>query len=301
MKHVGIQQACSEDWSKMTPTEKGAFCQQCAKQVHDFTNKSNYEIKRTLLEMKNQPICMRMTVGQEITLNAEFEAWKQQNKNNFQHLFIAALIIVFGLTLFSCEDEKDRKKINDTQVALARIIEEPKEEKTPEEKSIFVPPPTLPLEIVNADPVLETDIVVQPEKNVKEPGSVTLIDYTIMGGGYSSRDFSTYLAEIIPGEINSGEIELDENGTPFPTEYKAIAFPNPTVENTTLEVQFPQKGQAEINLYDMSGKLIYPVYSGEVPRGTFRTPIELFDLNPGVYLAIIQSAEFKETVRILKN
>lgn len=294
MKHVGIQQACSEDWSKMTPTEKGAFCQQCAKQVHDFTDKSNYEIKRTLLEMKNQPICMRMTVGQEIALNAEFEAWKQQNKNNFQHLFIAALIIVFGLTLFSCEDEKDRKQISDTQVALARIIEEPKEERAPEEKTVFVEPQIKMIEIVNADPVWETVTVVEQEIE-KDPEIEYDIERVILGGGYSYIDYVTYLEETVP------EVELDENGVPFPTEYKAIAFPNPAVENTTLEVQFPEKGQTEINLYDLSGQLVQHLHSGEVARGTFRKPIELFDLNPGVYLVIIQSAAFKETVRIVKN
>ncbi len=296
MKHVGIQDACSEDWSKMTPTEKGAFCQKCAKQVHDFTDKSNIEIKRTLLEMKDQSICMRLTVGQEIALNTEFEAWKQQNKGNFQHLFIAALLIVFGLTLFSCEDERDRKKISDTQVALARIIEEPKEEKAPEEKILFIPPPIAPVEIVNADPVWENVVVIQPEQEIEDVQITYSTEYTIMGGGYPSGDYFNYLGEIIPVEV-----ELDENSTPFPTEYKAVAFPNPAVENTTLEVQFPQKSQAEINLYDMSGKLVQQLHSGEIARGTFRKPIELFDLNPGVYLVIIQSEAFKETVRIVKN
>ncbi len=294
MKHVGIQQACSEDWSKMTPTEKGAFCQQCAKQVQDFTNKSKDEIKRTLLEMKDQPICMRMTAGQELALNAEFEAWRQQNKSNFQHLFIAALLIVFGLTLFSCEDERYRKKISDTQVALARIIEEPKEEKAPEEKILFIPPPVAPVEIVNADPVWETVTVIEQEI-VKDPEIEYTLEYSVMGMGYYATDYVTYLEETVP------EIEVDENGVPFPTEYKAVAFPNPAVENTTLEIQFPQKAQAEINLFDMSGKLVQHLHSGEIARGTFRKPIELFDLNPGVYLVIIQSATFKETVRIVKN
>lgn len=294
MKHVGIQQACSEDWNKMTPTEKGAFCQQCAKQVIDFSTQSTQEIKRTLLEMKDQSICARITIGQEMTLNAEFETWREQNKSNFQHLFIAALIIVFGLTLFSCEDEKDRKKISDTQVALARIIQEP--EKAPEEKTIFVEPKVTPVEVINADPVWETAVVIQAEERLEEVEIIQGNQHEYyLGGASMTMVYVDYL------EATVDEVELDENGVPFPTEYKATAFPNPAVENTTLEVQFPKKGQAEINLYDMSGKLIQHIYSGEVPRGIFRNPIELFDLNPGVYLAIVQSAEFKETVRIVKN
>lgn len=296
MKHVGIQQACSEDWSKMTPTEKGAFCQQCTKQVHDFTDKSNDQIKRSLLEMKNQSICMRITIGQENALNAEFEAWRERNKSNFQHLFIAALLLVFGLTLFSCEDERDRQKISDAQVAVARIIEEPKVEQAPERKTIFIEPQVIPMEVVNADPVWETVTVMQIEE-APEVVEITPENLRIhyLGGASMTPVYIDYLEETVQ------ELELDENGVPYPTEYKAVAFPNPAVESTTLEIQFPKKGQTEINLYDLSGKLIRHIYSGEVPRGIFRNPIELFDLNPGVYLVIIQSSEFRETVRIVKN
>lgn len=296
MKHVGIQQACSEDWSKMTPTEKGAFCQQCTKQVHDFTDKSNDQIKRSLLEMKNQSICMRITIGQENALNAEFEAWRERNKSNFQHLFIAALLLVFGLTLFSCEDERDRQKISDAQVAVARIIEEPKVEQAPERKTIFIEPQVIPMEVVNADPVWETVTVMQIEE-APEVVEITPENLRIhyLGGASMTPVYIDYLEETVQ------ELELDENGVPYPTEYKAVAFPNPAVESTTLEIQFPKKGQTEINLYDLSGKLIRHIYSGEVPRGIFRNPIELFDLNPGVYLVIIQSSEFRETVRIAKN
>ncbi len=111
MKSVGIQHACSEDWNKMTPTEKGAFCQKCAKQVYDFTKRSTTEIKHTLLELKGQEICGRMTITQEKALNLEFEEWIKENKTNFQRLFITALLIVFGLSLFSCEDERDQRQI----------------------------------------------------------------------------------------------------------------------------------------------------------------------------------------------
>jgi hypothetical protein len=34
---ISIKEPCHEDWSKMTATEKGAFCQKCALEVIDFT------------------------------------------------------------------------------------------------------------------------------------------------------------------------------------------------------------------------------------------------------------------------
>ncbi|WP_343747781.1 T9SS type A sorting domain-containing protein [Fluviicola sp.] len=299
MKHVGIQEACSEDWSKMTPTEKGAFCQQCAKQVLDFSNRSTDEIKRTLLETKGQSVCIRMTLSQEQALNAEFEAWAARNKNQFQHLFFAALLIVFGLSLFSCEDERDRKQISDTQVALARVIEDKQPEEAPKEETTFIPPHPVEVEVVNADPIYE--IVQYVEQAPQELAEVEVLPYEgrtyIMGGGYGSVTYINYLENTVP----QAEVELDENGVPYPTEYKASVFPNPAVEQTTLEVLSPKKGLTEIDLYDLSGKHIQHLYSGEMPRGTFRNPIDLNGLATGIYLVVIRSADFRETVRILKN
>ncbi|WP_430406849.1 T9SS type A sorting domain-containing protein [Fluviicola sp.] len=300
MKNVGIQHACSEDWNKMTPTEKGAFCQKCAKQVYDFTNKSTNEIKFTLLELRDQEICGRMTLDQERILNAEFEHWIQENKTNFQRLFLTALVIVFGLTLFSCEDERDQRKISDAQTALARIIEEkeaPKEETPTKRVEYAVAPP----EIVELEEPIYEVIEEVTEKEILLDDVVITAPYGYEGGYVTSgimihdRSYYNYLTETTP------TIETDENGVPYPTEFKALAFPNPAVESTTLEIQAPHKERMEINLYDMSGKLIREVYSGKISRGTFQQFIDLNDLTPGLYLVIIQSKDFKETVRVVKN
>jgi hypothetical protein len=299
MKNVGIQHACSEDWNKMTPTEKGAFCQKCAKQVYDFTNKSTNDIKLTLLELKGQEICGRMTLSQERALNAEFEQWMEENKTNFQRLFITALLIVFGLALFSCEDERDQRKISDTQTALARIIEEKEvqKEETPTKVAEYIVAPPEIVELV--EPVYEVPDVVTFEETLDNVViSAPYRDehsYVTSGVMIADRSYYNYLTETTP------TVETDENGVPYPTEFKALAFPNPAVESTTLEIQAPQKERMEINLYDTSGKLIREIYSGKISKGTFRQFIDLNDLNSGLYLVIIQSKDFKETVRVVKN
>ncbi|AEA46021.1 T9SS type A sorting domain-containing protein [Fluviicola taffensis] len=292
MKNVGIQKACSEDWSKMTPTEKGAFCQKCVKHVHDFTNKSTDEIKRTLLKFKGQEVCGRMTIDQEIALNAEFDDLMRSNKTNFQHLFIMALMIVFGLTLFSCEDERDQQKIVATQAAITKIIEQKdivEEITIPNVDNIFVR--EIDVESISfsqdsfVEVIDEVEIVGYPETHISH----------ILGGIGSSPIYLEYLEPL------TREVELDENGDPIPTEFKAFAFPNPAVESTTIEIQAPQKEHMDIQLYDTSGKRIKEIYSGKISKGTFRQLIDLTDLTSGIYLIIIQSKDFKETVRILKN
>ena len=41
---IRIPEPCTEDWSKMAGTDKGAFCNKCAKEVIDFTAKTPKEI-----------------------------------------------------------------------------------------------------------------------------------------------------------------------------------------------------------------------------------------------------------------
>ena len=102
MKNIGISEACSEDWNAMTPTEKGAFCRKCAIEVQDFTNKSSEEIKASLRMQIGQRVCGRILPAQEQALNAEFVAWQMNSKRNMQRAMTLSLIVVFGLTLFSC-------------------------------------------------------------------------------------------------------------------------------------------------------------------------------------------------------
>ncbi|MGB5943094.1 MAG: carboxypeptidase-like regulatory domain-containing protein [Leeuwenhoekiella sp.] len=59
---VNIPEPCAEDWSKMTPMERGRYCDSCEKEVLDFTNFSQREIA---LRIKNgENICGRFRKDQ---------------------------------------------------------------------------------------------------------------------------------------------------------------------------------------------------------------------------------------------
>ena len=298
MKNFGIESPCSEDWTGMTPSEKGAFCGKCAKQVHDFSTKSVNEIKSTILELSGESLCVRMTVRQERQLNSEFNAWISEKKRNPQQLFIAALLIVFGLTLFSCEDERDQQKIESVQQIAYNIASDQVDKMETilmGEPSIigFVPPAVELVEmesyIVGAYEIPFVQAPPQREEYVKVERE------QILGGISSIVDYVDFLEE------STEAVEVDENGVPYPTEFKALAFPNPAVESTTLGIQAPEKEHMHIDLYDAGGKFIREVYSGKIVRGTFRQVIDLNELPNGLYLIIIQSKEFKETVRVMKS
>ncbi len=98
---ISIPKPCHEDWNKMTPDEKGAFCKVCSKSVHDFTKKSAEEIKTVLIEEMSagKKVCGRFNEDQVETPPKNLDAWSL----NFQKVkkFAMALFLVFGGYLFN--------------------------------------------------------------------------------------------------------------------------------------------------------------------------------------------------------
>ncbi len=106
MLNVNIPKPCHEDWSKMTPTQKGAFCGKCQLEVIDFTNLSNNEIKNTLFEACGKRVCGHIKPQQLTELNSDFTRWRNQSVKQFKAKFLWACVLVFGMTLFAgCSDD----------------------------------------------------------------------------------------------------------------------------------------------------------------------------------------------------
>ncbi len=107
---ISIPKPCHEDWSKMTPNEKGRFCTSCTKTVVDFTKMSPDAIQDYLHNNKDQRICGHIKQSQLDSINLRIpEAVIHQNQS-FHRLFLLALLISMGITLFNCEDENGQKK-----------------------------------------------------------------------------------------------------------------------------------------------------------------------------------------------
>ncbi|MEZ4873997.1 MAG: carboxypeptidase-like regulatory domain-containing protein [Flavobacteriaceae bacterium] len=66
---ISIPEPCHEDWAKMTPTEKGKFCSVCTKEVFDFTQTTDEELVKRVMQGKS--LCGRFKASQlnrEMTL-----------------------------------------------------------------------------------------------------------------------------------------------------------------------------------------------------------------------------------------
>jgi hypothetical protein len=98
---ISINEPCHENWDKMTPNDKGAFCLSCQKNVVDFSCKTIKEIKDFFQKKSDTSIvCGRFDEGQLEALTFDdffnkFMKWKYFQK--------AALIVffVFGMSLFA--------------------------------------------------------------------------------------------------------------------------------------------------------------------------------------------------------
>lgn len=298
MKNFSIPQPCHENFAAMTPTEQGAFCNKCATNTFDFRNKTTDEIKQVLRANIGKQVCGQFSREQEEKLNAEFEVWSFRSTRSFQSAFLFTLIATFGLTLFSCTEKQHEAEIVQFQETAKNILANGAafEKKLPmvdeqEIAPVEVVPPAIE-ELVYEIPVVETreylldDVVIQ---------DVTERYYVTSGISFQTMEYTNYLIQTVPLVE-----EFDAQGRLIPTEYSALAFPNPTADNSTIEIKIPATGQFQVDLYDMNGKHYSEIYSGIIERGMFQQSIEMTDLPPGMYLVTILSKDYKETVRISK-
>lgn len=114
-----ISEPCHENWERMTPNEKGRFCDSCAKPVVDFTNMSNRQIHRTMEESR-ESVCGRMTISQ---VNREMN-FNQVTQPSFS---LRALVLGTALSTFSAVQScAQTGKVEPTeQTVKGEVVEEP--------------------------------------------------------------------------------------------------------------------------------------------------------------------------------
>ncbi len=143
----------------MTVNEKGRFCGSCAKTVVDFTKKSTEEIQDYFTKNQGKLVCghFRRKQLDSIVIQIPEEVFHKQL--SFQKLFILALLLVMGTTLFSCKiDQGKPQKIEkieviDTIIKVEKVIENTSANIDTTNILKPVPPPPIP-PIINFPPPL---------------------------------------------------------------------------------------------------------------------------------------------------
>jgi hypothetical protein len=151
---VSVPKPCHEDWSKMTPREKGRFCQSCSKTVVDFTKKSKEEIQEYLREHFGKRVCGHFRREQLDTLTLEIPTATFHQTLSYQKLFLLALLFVMGTTLFSCQNSNGTKQkiqdviLTDSIPSISMEIDSVTQECTKEnslDSLMLIHPKTLPI------------------------------------------------------------------------------------------------------------------------------------------------------------
>jgi hypothetical protein len=117
-KHkITIPEPCHENWDKMTPNENGRFCLSCSKTVVDFTSMLPNEIQHFFIQNQKTNVCGRFKKSQLDTVTIQIPNRVLYAQTNYYKMFLLALFVTMGTTLFSCQDKEGKKqKIDKVEV-----------------------------------------------------------------------------------------------------------------------------------------------------------------------------------------
>lgn len=107
---ITISEPCQEDWNKMTPNDQGRFCMSCAKTVVDFTAMLPEEVQHFFIQNQSQNICGRMRKSQLDSITIQIPSRVLYKQTQYHKMFLLALFITMGTTLFSCADKNGNKQ-----------------------------------------------------------------------------------------------------------------------------------------------------------------------------------------------
>lgn len=121
---IAIPEPCHEDWNKMTPNENGRFCLSCSKTVIDFTSMLPDEVQHFFTQNQNTNICVRFKKSQIETITIQIPSQVLYTQTHYHKMFLLALFIAMGTTLFSCADKDGKKQKIDKIEVVDKNAEE---------------------------------------------------------------------------------------------------------------------------------------------------------------------------------
>jgi len=102
---ISIPEPCHEDWSKMTPTEKGRYCKACSKEVIDFTHFSNEALHKRITQ--GESLCGRFLPHQ---LDTPLTIERKKNSISFSKIAatLALPLSVISTNISNAQESKPK-------------------------------------------------------------------------------------------------------------------------------------------------------------------------------------------------
>ncbi|WP_343795081.1 energy transducer TonB [Gaetbulibacter jejuensis] len=181
---ISIPKPCHENWLKMTPNEKGRFCQSCSKTVVDFTNMTTDDIQDFIHNNKHQRICGHIKQSQLDTINLKVSQSVFDQTLSFHKMFLLALLLAMGTTIFSCADEKGNtkkiesielidtktdtiEKMGEIDTDVEQILNETLEKTSKKDSTEITAPPFCPIPNVTGE-IIEVEEQMEDEEDVTD-------------------------------------------------------------------------------------------------------------------------------------
>lgn len=79
------------------------------------------------------------------------------------------------------------------------------------------------------------------------------------------------------------------------------AFPSPAAENITLQFISGKQQSVKIDLFNVHGQLVQPVFAGPLNKERVRFAIDTKELSPGNYFIVVRNSSFRRTVKVTKR
>jgi PKD repeat protein len=163
--------------------------------------------------------------------------------------------------------------------------------------------------IDNLAPV--SDPAVEPAFNESDYGIVAVQVDASETTGHKAFGFSYALADLIDGEgmntrnelllriLNFFDIVSDVDENIIAENQLLKVFPNPSSEQITLEMESPVQMDANIYLYDLSGRIVL-MENSNINKGKNRISFNIGHLPDGLYYFNLRSDSHNETIKWLK-
>lgn len=328
-KPIHIPAPCHENWANFTPTEQGAFCQSCHKEVIDFSYRSNDAIEAILEQNNRAETCGRFTRSQLDNYNI-WQVNRNRQITKFQSRFIMALLLVFGLNLFSCQSSDTEQVIQNYQSQLEVVLPEIAAPiSTTDPQTLTDGPITSNIkESTSSNEFLKGEVA--PQNIEYEIGKIAHHDSIYDSNpqktdnltATSSSDTNSTTTEPIVGlrcenfimgdviEVYEPEIQPIEEPVPptvpkisspiQPDLIQLTVFPNPSSAETTLALQVKKASLYHIEITNLNGQLIKTIYEGHLEVSDQQWPIDVSGLAPGQYLITTSSEQSRSTVKFTK-
>ncbi|MCU0436997.1 MAG: T9SS type A sorting domain-containing protein [Raineya sp.] len=300
---ISIPEPCHENWQKMTPQDKGRFCNACSKVVIDFTQMTEEEIIHFFQKHQNQAVCGR---AKQTQLNKVYKPQNFLEKHyihvyqNYRKSWIGnkyLSILSFILLITGCQSPENQTNplvqahtetfkhisniINQNNKKKEIIIQEAKNiEEVYYEKELPYAEKCIAMEselggVIIMKPVPDIEDSLEHHKNIK-------ID-TIHTENLLSIADSSFLIVSLKNKNHS----------------KLNIYPNPAQDKATIQYFLEADSEVKIYLLNNNGHLVKEFLHEAQTAGEHHLDIEIENLPSGIYFYTIETSLGRESKRFV--